>query len=235
MFGWLSSIFGRRRSQPVNPGPGQPKRRRLVPDDARFIEAALTSLVSVGLKPVDQDSFLTTAQQIAAHSEGIYFFREPASGDWALIALKAEHGHFKNSMRVNDHCFDVAGPDDYASMIANMVALAGDEWPIESVDVKFGPGTSTPFEAPLIVTIRARPEVAPFQLMHAKDFDWSIIFRLNERLPKGTLGRFAIFLDGDATMVFLTPQQIAELNSLCGHEFFYEEKPEDPLGNPGRP
>jgi hypothetical protein len=224
VFGWLSSIFSQRLHQPVNPVRGQTKRRRLLLDDARFIEDALTSLVSVGLKPVDKDSFHTTAQKIVAHLEGISFPHEPTSGDWTLIALLAEHSPFKNSMRCNDHCFDGAGPDDYASMITNIVALASDEWPIESVDVKYGLGTSTPFEAPLIVTIRARPEVPPFQLMHAKDFDWSIIFRLNERLPKGALGRFAIFLDGGATIVFLATEQIAELNSLCGHKFFYEEK-----------
>jgi hypothetical protein len=61
--------------------------------------------------------------------------------------------------------------------------------------------------------------------MHAKDFDWSIVFRLNERLPKGSLGRFALFLDGTATIVFLTPENVKRLNSLCGYEFSCEEYP----------
>jgi hypothetical protein len=62
-------------------------------------------------------------------------------------------------------------------------------------------------------------------LVNTKDFDWSIIFRLNERLPEQASGRFAIFLDGNATIDFLTPDQLRLLNFLCGQEFFDVEYP----------
>jgi hypothetical protein len=224
MLDWFSSIFRQKPTPPVTGAQTQPQGRRLVLDDARFIEQALHGLVDVGLKPVDQDSFHATAQEIADYLKGISFSREPTSGTWAHIALSAERSPFRNSMRSEDHCFDGAELDSYEIMIANMIALAGDEWPIESVNVDYGPHGSTPFESRLNITIKATPEVAPFQLLEGKDFDWSIIFRLNERLPKEAIGRFAAFLDGgSAIIVFLRPEQIAELNSLCGYEFFYEE------------
>jgi hypothetical protein len=68
--------------------------------------------------------------------------------------------------------------------------------------------------------------------MHAKDFDWSVVFRLNDRLPKGALGRFAILCPGNATIVFLTPEKLRQLNSLCGYEFSYEEDPRDQYASP---
>jgi hypothetical protein len=77
-----------------------------------------------------------------------------------------------------------------------------------------------------MIRIAAARELAPFDLTAGKDFDWSIIYRLNERLPNEVAARFAIFLDGNATIVFLTPGEIDNLNALCGHKFFYDESPE---------
>jgi hypothetical protein len=36
-------------------------------------------------------------------------------------------------------------------------------------------------------------DCAPFDLIAAKDFDWSAVMRLNERLPSGATGRFPAF------------------------------------------
>jgi hypothetical protein len=238
MFGRLKSIFsGKRQRQGASVhnvgGVAAPNsaRRKLVPDDAKYIEAALTNLAGVGLKLTHP--LQATAEKIAAQWQGISFSADPTPADWIGIALSAEPGHFGNSIFLPDHCYDVAGLGDYSGMIASIISLARDAWPVESIDVKntHRPGAAIEWHQPVTVTITAKPEVAPFQLLHAKDFDWSIVFRLNERLPKGAAGRFAIFLDGNATIVFLTPEEIQRLNLLRGFEFFYEENPEG-LGTP---
>jgi hypothetical protein len=239
MFGWLRSLFSGNPSRQTRPFGGVVVRagawddvatHRLELDRAKHIETALTDLANVGitLSPILKTALRATAEKIAALWEGgiSFFSREPTPGDWALLALSAEPGTFENSIFLQDHCFDVAQLHDFRHMIGEILALAGDEWSIQSVDVKDAPYPAAAIGwPPLTVTINAEPEVAPFELMHAKDFDWSIVFRLNERLPKGALGRFAIFLDGNATIVFLTPENVRRLNSLCGCEFSYEENP----------
>jgi len=210
---------------------GNVARRRLILDDAKHIKAALTDLANVGIKLSSnlQPDLNAAAKEIAVHWEGIFFSKEPTHGSWVLLALSAEPGTFENSIFFQDHCYDVAKLDDYSHMIRQVLALAGDQWRIKTVGVTNArrPAAAIELKQPVTVTIKAEPEVAPFELMHAKDFDWSIVFRLNERLPKAALGRFAIFLDGNATIVFLTPEKVRQLNSLCGYEFFYEEHPRD--------
>lgn len=226
MLSWLERILGRR---PFGPDRNNRFIRRLVPDDAGAIEAALRELPSVGLRffPGEEDERRTMARDIAARWEGIYFGKEPTFGHWALIAMGGDPRPFENAIQYSDHCFDGFPMEDYSIMVAEIVGLAGDEWPIEGVEVtdarrhKDGLLNDT-----ISVAIAAKPEVSAFELQDAKDFDWSIIFRLNERLPAQASGRFAIFLDGNATIVFLPPDQIRQLNQLCGYEFSHEEYPE---------
>jgi hypothetical protein len=59
----------------------------------------------------------------------------------------------------------------------------------------------------------------------AKDFDWSAVTRLNERLPSGAAGRFAAFFDGNAIIVYLTADQLRELGKMFGHDFISEIEP----------
>jgi hypothetical protein len=66
---------------------------------------------------------------------------------------------------------------------------------------------------------------APFDLVVAKDFDWSVVTRLNERLPSGATGRFAAFFDGNAIIVYLTLDQLRALGNLFGHDFISEIEP----------
>lgn len=164
MVGWLRSIFGGRRPTPPFGGvvgvtaSDNVARRALILDDAKHIEAALTDLANVGIKlhPTGKTN-LAAAEEIAAHwHQGVVFtLRERTSGDWALLALSAESESFENSIVVQDHCFDVAQPGDYAQTISEIAALAGDQWRIQSVDVKNmrHPGA----KQPVTVTMKAEP------------------------------------------------------------------------------
>jgi hypothetical protein len=233
--GWLRSIFSGKPPRPARPSGGvvgsdNVATRRLILDDAKHIKAALDDLANVGitLSPIAKADLNATAENIAAELDGLCFSMEPTPGHWVLVALNAEPGTFENSICLDDHCYDVA-LGEYSYMIGEFIALAGDEWRIDSVYIENArhPGAAVDLKQPVRVTIKAEPEVAPFELMHDKDFDWSVVFRLNERLPKGALGRFAILWDGNATIVYLPPENVRQLNSLCGYEFLYEEDPRD--------
>ena len=220
MFHWFRKFFtGNQLSTPVFD-------RRLVHDDARYIADALDSLGKIGFKfsPNVEENLEGISSGIAAHWEGISFGREPDRGNWVHIALAGDPRPFQNALHLDDHCYDGATPSDYLQIVTEIIALAGDEWSVQNIEVKGQPSEPNDQGQRLLVRIKATPETPPFELTTEKDFDWSIIFRLNERLPKEVQKRFAIFLDGDATIVFLTPGQIEELNSLCGYEFFYVDE-----------
>ncbi|MBJ7534467.1 hypothetical protein JDN40_10165 [Rhodomicrobium vannielii ATCC 17100] len=203
-------------------------RGEVVPEDGRYIEAAMTELVKVGLllAPAASDDPAGVAASIAYECRGISFAGEPGLGHWALFALAGQADGprpFENAIRFDDHCYDVAEASDYAAMISSIIAMAGDKWPVKIVEARNAsdPHKRIEFGKPVAITIHAVPEIPPFELAHGKDFDWSVIFRLNERLPGHVEERFAIFLDGDATIVFLSPEDIGHLNALTGWEFFY--------------
>jgi hypothetical protein len=228
MLGWLRRAFGGKSPNPNQSVPnGSQVRQTLALGDFTSIEAALKQLRNIGLRlfPHASTDLSETAKDIAVQSEGISFGEEPTIGHWSLIALAGDPRPFENAAHYDDHCYDGFALEDYSSMVSEIIALAGHEWPVDDVELQYvnrQPNPIGPY-LPVSVSIKATPEVPPFELSTTKDFDWSIIFRLNERLPREATGRFAIFLDGDATIVFLTPDQILQLNSLCGYEFFYEE------------
>lgn len=234
MLHWFRSLLNAKPRQESQPAARHEFERKLVPADAEHIRAALVELENVGLRfaPGVKEELHAKAMEIMAGWEGVSFAKEPTLGNWALIALAGTldnsedtRSPFQNALRFDDHCYNVASLEGYASMVSDIVELTGGEWAIESVEVKHAVRLKSPIRSnePVSVTIKADPAVSPFELLHNKDFDWSIIHRLNERLPKDVSGRFAAFLDGDATIVFLTPENIQKLNSLCGHEFFYQE------------
>jgi hypothetical protein len=232
MFGWLNSIFNRgprhqARSSRLEGTTPVGLGRRFVLHNANVdhIEAALIGLANVGLKltPSARGSLRATAERIAVEYEGYYFSSEPTPRDWVMIVLDGgSTKYFENAVWIQDHCYDCGGVNEYPEIISSIIALAGDEWQVEGVHMTNVIG----LKAPVTIAIKAKPEVPPFEIMADKDFDWSVVFRLNERLPEGALGRFALFLDGNGTIVFLTPGQIQQLNSLCGYDFHYQEYPE---------
>ncbi|WKW51952.1 hypothetical protein [Rhodomicrobium lacus] len=222
--------MGRAKALPnVLPGAAT-ARRVVVPEDARHIEFAMSELVTVGLRlaPEAMADPAGVAAAIADENRGISFAGEPGPGHWALFALAGPVDGprpFANAAHFNDHCYDVATASDYAAMISVMIAMASDKWSVKSVEAQNASDPHKRIEPgkPVSITIHADAEVSPFDLAHGKDFDWSVIFRLNERLPGDVEERFAIFLDGDATLVFLSPENIGRLNALTGWEFFYSD------------
>lgn len=203
--------------------------------DAPRIADGLQRLVAVGLRPRPgfAERFDEVAEAIAEETSGISYSRAPTAGDFALSALQGGESDasraFENARLFEDHCYDVAELEDYPQMIGEIVALAGNEWPIKRIVVTNARDPSTrdlDRDGPYRVAIEADPPVSPFELTEGKDFDWSLIFHLNERLPPGATGRFAMFFDGNATIVYLPPEKIEKLNALCGYEFFYEDKNE---------
>ena len=239
MFDWLKLILGRqspRRNSTSRTATGPDAsdkiaRRVLGLNDAEHIETALAKLKQIGLTLTSRAgaSLPATASKIVEQWQGISFSREPTPGNWALIALTGEIGAFENAAFFQDHCFDGYQLESYSNMIAGIVKLAGNQWPIEGVDVEHtrAPNAPNDQDKGIRVTIKSARELAPFVLTADKDFDWSLIYRLNERLPNEVAGRFAVFLDGNATIVFLTPEEIVHLNTLCGYKFFYDEASED--------
>jgi hypothetical protein len=234
MLRWLERLFRRKTLGPgasaatVAAARENPSRRGLTLDDAKYIEAALNDLAKVGLRfaPGAREELNAIATDIAKQLEGISFAKEPTAGNWALIALGSDVRPFENAIFCQDHSFDGITLEDYSSMVSQIIALARNQWPVDGVEVRDALRPQDRGYGTVSVAIKATPEVSSFELLNAKDFDWSIIFRLNERLPKATSGRFAIFLDGNATIVFLAPDRIRQLNSVCGYEFFYQEDPE---------
>jgi hypothetical protein len=77
----------------------------------------------------------------------------------------------------------------------------------------------------MAITIKQQGGCAPFDLIAEKDFDWSVVTRLNERLPSGATGRFAGFFDGNATLVYLRPDQLKQLGKIFGYDFVSEIEP----------
>ena len=163
---------------------------------------------------------------MAEEFEGTSIPEPPLPLTWVDLALSGPAQVFANAVHYQDHCFDVADEADYSEIVASIMALAGEEWPSATVSatkvMRQGPhGPSARME----IAIHGQGSSAPFDLIVAKDFDWSVVTRLNERLPSGATGRFAAFFDGNAIIVYLTPDQIEALGKLFGHDFISEIEP----------
>ncbi|WFU13752.1 hypothetical protein [Bradyrhizobium sp. CB3481] len=201
--------------------------RRLTADDAPKIAAAIPQLARIGLRPLfPEEEFPALARRIAEEFAGTGIPDPPLPLTWFDLALTGPEQVFANAVHFQDHCFDVAGEEDYAGVVASIMALAGEEWPNATVSAssvqRLGQyGLSHRIE----IVIQGEGGAPSFDLIADKDFDWSVVTRLNERLPPGAAGRFAAFFDGDATIVYLKPEQIAELGKLFGSEFATEVEP----------
>jgi hypothetical protein len=201
--------------------------RNLSVDDAPKIAVAISQLAKIGLKPLfSEREFPKLARQMAEEFAGTGIPEPPLPLTWADLALSGPAQVFANAIHYQDHCFDVAGEADYAEIVASIMALAGEEWPSATVSATkiMRPGSHGP-SARMAIAIDGPGSCAPFDLIAAKDFDWSVVTRLNERLPSGATGRFAAFFDGNAIIVYLTPDQLRELDKLFGDGFISEIEP----------
>jgi hypothetical protein len=206
--------------------------RNLSIADAPKIAAAIAQLEKIGLKPLfPEREFSRLAREMAEEFEGTGIPEPPLPLTWVDLALSGSAQLFANAVHYQDHCFDVADEADYAGIVASIMALAGEVWPRATVSatkvMRQGPrGPSARRE----IAIKGQGSSAPFDLIVAKDFDWSVVTRLNERLPAGASGRFAAFFDGNAIIVYLAPDQIEALGKLFGHDFISAiEPPEERL------
>gem|GEM_PF-2432054 len=201
--------------------------RELSTHDAPKIAAAISQLAKIGLRPLYPDEeFPALAQDIAEEFEGTGIPDPPLPLTWFDLALTGPEKVFANAVHFQDHCFDVAGEEDYAGVVASIMALAEEEWPSATVSAssvqrqgRYGPIRR------IEIVIHGEGSAPSFDLIADKDFDWSVVTLLNERLPSGATGRFAAFFDGDATIVYLKPEQIAALGKLFGYDFVTDVEP----------
>lgn len=196
-------------------------------DDAPKIAAAIPQLARIGLKPlVPEQEFLEVAERKAEEWQGVGIPDPPLPSTWVHFALMGSEQIFANAVHYQDHCFDGAGEGDYAEIVASIMALAGEEWPSASVSATSvtREGRYRPSQR-VEITISGEGGCAPFELVVDKDFDWSVVTRLNERLPPRASGRFAAFFDGNATIVYLRPDQLEELGRVFGYDFVSEVGP----------
>ena len=110
-------------------------------------------------------------------------YGDPLQLTWFDLALTGSKQVFANAVHFQDHCFDVAGEADYAEVAASIMALAGEEWPGATVSASYvqRPGRYGQSRRVEIV-IQGQGGAPPFDLIVDKDFDWSVVTRLNERL-----------------------------------------------------
>ena len=226
MRGWLRSVFGRGRLLDGNRAKGNITRQKITLEDSEHIESALVELTNIGLKPRPglEASLTEISNRIAASYQGMQLSQEPTLGHWLLMALSGDNSAFENSAHFDDHCYDGIDADGFAGIVTEIIHLTGNEWPIDFVTVEDaqGPGSPLRYGELVKVKIHESRDVAPFSLTNEKDFDWSVITRLNERLPQDVSGRFWMFHDGSATIVFLTPEDVSRLNELSNFQFVNE-------------
>lgn len=123
---------------------------------------------------------------------------------------------FANALIVFDHCYDGATEDSLREVIRSVAALAAGDRPLDDVSVS-GP---LRYGQPYRVELRSGASPGRVELIHDKDFDWSLIERLNDELPASSPRRFGWMGDGGtALFVYLEPARIRELSALCGTDF----------------
>lgn len=196
--------------------------RKLTVDDAPAIAAAMSQLARAGLKPLyPKKKFPELALAIAEEWAGVSIPDPPWDVTWVDLAVTGSQQFFANAIRHGDHCYDGAEEADYAAIVASIMALAGEEWPRAEVsatrvvrDGKYGPVEW------MRIAIEGEGWATPFEIVADKNFDWSVVTRLNERLPVAATGRFSAFFDGNATIFYLTPDQRKKVEDLYGYAFF---------------
>lgn len=232
MFGWFKKKPPKDESASIHASRSaydSSEAHRVSAADAGSIEQGLRSLTTAGLRftPDGERSLAEIVHNIAEDFEGIAFSHTPTLCVWALLGIAwsdDEGGVFENAVHFDDHCYDVADEDSYSIMMLSLADLAKSAWTVDSVSVTNARNPNGPLKwgQKMRVNLVSTPPISPFELVHDKDFDWSVIRKMNAQLPPSVDERFAIFWDGDATIVFLTPDEIKKLNALTDVEFSVE-------------
>jgi hypothetical protein len=104
--------------------------RQLSVDDAPKIEVAISQLAKIGLKPLfPERDFPEVARRKVEELEGIWIANPPLPFTWIQLALTGSEQAFANASHFLDHCYDGAGNEVYAQVVASIMALAGEDWP----------------------------------------------------------------------------------------------------------
>lgn len=231
MIGWLRRLFGQERPSPPSPPawepsppqppmpagepePQPPQRRSEAEIDA--VEGALNGLIAAGLRLGPHYEGMdrrAVARAMAEHPEF-------AVGDdnetlpltehgsdalsidilWSYRALAdAIEDEFANAGIFEDHCYDGADEETYRALFARLIALAG-VWAGRDVTVSRVPGLG-PYGHGFRVAFETQPAIAPITFPADKNFDWSLLERLDASRPAGKTRRFRVAADGGAGLV----------------------------------
>ena len=126
--------------------------------------------------------------------------------------------YFRNAFLFVDHCFDVAQIDDHEQLLRQVLSTATDDWQPKLIRTQ---ERRSFFSAPAVrLEIEGDENRQSLTTSGGKDFDMGVLAQLNSMIPAGIDRRFACFGDGGMMMVvWLKPEQIAELGDYCGVRF----------------
>ncbi|WP_026925964.1 hypothetical protein [Granulicoccus phenolivorans] len=213
--------------QPTEP-PQSPEPPQPTPAEVAFVEQCWADFAAVGLRWSGGVPRLSAAEWARATLAGIGAHGGAAPAENRIAALPnpvltvlwqedEESGEplFDNARIIVDHVFDGAAEADLADTIAAVLHLADPEFAAAAVSVTGPIGRDERY----LVRVSG-PLSAEFGLRQNKDFDWSLIARLNEHLPDSATGRFGWIGDGGSVLVaYLPPAQLAALGTLAGLPF----------------
>lgn len=231
MIGWLRRLFGQERPSPpasptwepsppqppmpaLEPEPQPPRRRSEAEIDA--VEAALNGLSAAGLRLGGHYEGMdrrAVARAMAEHPEfavGDGNETLPLTGHgsdalsidilWSYRALvDAIEDEFANAAIFEDHCYDGADEETYRALFVRLIALAG-VWTGRGVTVARVPGLG-PYGHGFRVAFDTEPPIPPLTFPADKNFDWSLLERLDASRPAGETRRFRVAADGGAGLV----------------------------------
>ena len=251
MRGWLRSLFSRAAHVPI------PEKKRyheprwdLVPTEVEidYVANCLQTFAENGLilnEPGNRDVAVRVATKAVRHLRGTDEITPVVPSLNRIVQIRSSKAPlnvlwyhddededvaplFANAKVVQDHCWDCSEPSDWADLIAEVCELAGNTWRFDRGDDPEVYETGVEVSDNYIVSFKSVPPIAPFPIVPAKDVDWSLIDRLNERLPAGCPGRFGWSHDGGSVLVvFLEPEQIRRVSEFCGTEILLMPSSED--------
>ena len=196
------------------PTPQPPQHRTEAEIDA--VEVALESLIAAGLRLGPHYEGMdrrAVARAMAEHPEFAVGdgnetrplterSPEALSTDilWSYRALADEiEDEFANATIFVDHCYDGADEVDYRALFARLIAVA-DVWTCRGVAVTRVPGLG-PYGHGFRVAFETEPPIPAITFPADKNFDWSLLERLDAHRPVGETRRFRVAADGGAGLV----------------------------------
>ncbi|WP_375275508.1 hypothetical protein [Methylorubrum thiocyanatum] len=212
------------------PTPQPPRQRSEAEIDA--VEAALNGLIAAGLRlgpHYDGMDRRAVARAMAEHPEFAVGdgnetlplterSSEALSIDilWSYRALAdAIEDEFANAAIFEDHCYDGADAETYRALFARLIDLAG-IWTGRGVAVAPVPGLG-PYGHGFRVAFETQPPIPPLTFPADKNFDWTLLERLDAGRPAGETRRFRVAADGGAGLVlFLDDAEARAIAALLG-------------------